>query len=124
MTPEEARQLFEVRFRGAVAVVRHAAPRIRPGGSIVLTSGATGVRPSPGAALAADSAAAIEGLTKGAGRRAGPGPGQRGPARGDPHATVGPGPAGAADTAVTVAAADSDTSASRTGRRRPAIMTM
>ena len=48
VTPEEARQLFEVRFWGAVAAVRHAAPRIRPGGSIVLTSGTIGVRPSPG----------------------------------------------------------------------------
>jgi len=65
VTPEEARQLFEVRFWGAVAAVRHAAPRIRPGGSIVLTSGTIGVRPSPGAALAAGSAAAIEGLTRG-----------------------------------------------------------
>ncbi len=62
---EEARQLFEVRFWGAVTAVRHAAPRIRPGGSIVLTSGTIGVRPSPGAALAAGSAAAIEGLTRG-----------------------------------------------------------
>ena len=65
VTPEEARQLFEVRFWGAVTAVRHAAPRIRPGGSIVLTSGTIGVRPSPGAALAAGSAAAIEGLTRG-----------------------------------------------------------
>ena len=65
VTPEEARQLFEVRFWGAVTAVKHAAPRIRPGGSIVLTSGTIGVRPSPGAALAAGSAAAIEGLTRG-----------------------------------------------------------
>jgi NAD(P)-dependent dehydrogenase (short-subunit alcohol dehydrogenase family) len=65
VTPEEARQLFEVRFWGAVAAVRHAAPRIRPGGSIVLTSGTIGVRPSPGAALAAGSGAAIEGFTRG-----------------------------------------------------------
>lgn len=63
--PEEARQLFEVRFWGAVTAVRHAAPRIRPGGSVVLTSGTVAVRPAPGAALAAGSAAAIEGLTRG-----------------------------------------------------------
>jgi NAD(P)-dependent dehydrogenase (short-subunit alcohol dehydrogenase family) len=62
---DEARQLFEVRFWGAVAAVKHAAPRIRPGGSIVLTSGTIGVRPAPGAALAASGAAAIEGLTRG-----------------------------------------------------------
>jgi NAD(P)-dependent dehydrogenase (short-subunit alcohol dehydrogenase family) len=62
---DEARQLFEVRFCGAIAAVKHAAPRIRPGGSIVLTSGTIGVRPAPGAALAASGAAAIEGLTRG-----------------------------------------------------------
>jgi NAD(P)-dependent dehydrogenase (short-subunit alcohol dehydrogenase family) len=62
---DEARQLFEVRFWGAVATVKYAAPRIRPGGSIVLTSGTIGVRPAPGAALAASGAAAVEGLTRG-----------------------------------------------------------
>jgi NAD(P)-dependent dehydrogenase (short-subunit alcohol dehydrogenase family) len=62
---DAARQSFEVRFWGAVAVVKHAAPRIRPGGSIVLTSGTIGVRPTPGAALAAAGASAIEGLTRG-----------------------------------------------------------
>ena len=62
---DEARQLFEVRFWGAIAAVKHAAPRLRPGGSIVLTSGTIGVRPAPGTALAASGAAAIEGLTRG-----------------------------------------------------------
>ena len=62
---DEARQQFEVRFWGAIATVKHAAPRIRPGGSIVLTSGTVGVRPAPGAALAASGAGAIEGLTRG-----------------------------------------------------------
>jgi NAD(P)-dependent dehydrogenase (short-subunit alcohol dehydrogenase family) len=65
VTMEEARQLLEVRFWGTVAAVKHAAPRIRPGGSIVLTSGTIGVRPSPGTALAAGSVAATEGLTRG-----------------------------------------------------------
>ncbi len=55
---DEARQLFEVRFWGAIAAVKYAAPRIRPGGSIVLTSGTLGVRPAAGAALAASGAAA------------------------------------------------------------------
>ena len=63
--PDEARQVFEVRFWGAVTAVRQAAPRLRPGGSIVLTSGTVGVRPVPGAALAASGAAAIEGLARG-----------------------------------------------------------
>lgn len=65
LSPQEARQPFEVRFWGAIAAVRHAAPRIKPGGSIVLTSGTIGVRPVPGAALAASGAAAIEGLARG-----------------------------------------------------------
>jgi NAD(P)-dependent dehydrogenase (short-subunit alcohol dehydrogenase family) len=62
---EEARQVSDVRFWGAVAAVKHAASRIRPGGSIVLTSGTIGVRPVPGAALAASGAAAVEGLARG-----------------------------------------------------------
>jgi NAD(P)-dependent dehydrogenase (short-subunit alcohol dehydrogenase family) len=62
---DDARQLFEVRFWGTIAAVKHAAPRIRPGGSIVLTSGTIGVRPMPGAALAAGSVGATEGLTRG-----------------------------------------------------------
>jgi len=32
---DAARQLFEVRFWGAAAAVKHAAPRVRPGGSTV-----------------------------------------------------------------------------------------
>src|SRR6201996_4296887 len=36
---DEARRLFDVRFWGAVTAVKHAGPRIRAGGSIVLTSG-------------------------------------------------------------------------------------
>ncbi|MEV4020545.1 SDR family oxidoreductase [Nonomuraea angiospora] len=62
---EEARHLFDVRFWGVIAAVKHAAPRIRPGGSIVLTSGIIGVRPTPGAALMAGAAAAVEGLARG-----------------------------------------------------------
>ncbi|MBM9503304.1 SDR family oxidoreductase [Actinacidiphila acididurans] len=62
---DTARDLFEVRFWGAVAAVKHAARRVRPGGSIVLTSGTVAVRPAPGTALAAAGAAAVEGLTRG-----------------------------------------------------------
>ena len=62
---DAARELFEVRFWGAAAAAKHAAPHIRPGGSIVLTSGTVAVRPAPGTALAASAAAAIEGLTRG-----------------------------------------------------------
>lgn len=62
---DEARRLFDVRFWGAVAAVTHAAPRIGPGGSIVLTSGMVGARPTPGAALAAAGVGAVEGLARG-----------------------------------------------------------
>jgi NAD(P)-dependent dehydrogenase (short-subunit alcohol dehydrogenase family) len=62
---EAARRTHDVRLWGSVAVAKHAAPRLRPGGSIGLTSGTIAVRPSPGAALACAGAAAIEGLTRG-----------------------------------------------------------
>ncbi|HEY5351690.1 MAG TPA: SDR family oxidoreductase [Streptosporangiaceae bacterium] len=64
-TLEEARQWFEIRYWGVVAAVKYAAPLIRAGGSIVLTSGTIGVRPTPGTAIAASGASAIEGLTRG-----------------------------------------------------------
>ncbi|MBY8862704.1 SDR family oxidoreductase [Nocardia sp. CA2R105] len=60
-----ARALFDVRLWGAITAVKYAAPRIRPGGSIALTSGTIGVRPAPGRALAAASATAVEGLVRG-----------------------------------------------------------
>jgi len=62
---DEARAVFDVRFWGAVATIKHAAPRLRPGGSIGLTTGTVGRRPVPGAALAAAGAGATEGLVRG-----------------------------------------------------------
>lgn len=61
----DARAGFDVRFWGAVTVVKYATPRIRPGGSIALTTGTVGQRPVPGAALAAAGAGAAEGLVRG-----------------------------------------------------------
>jgi NAD(P)-dependent dehydrogenase (short-subunit alcohol dehydrogenase family) len=61
----DAHAIFNVRFWGAVAVIKHAAARIRPGGSIGLTTGTVGQRPVPGAALAAAGAGAAEGLVRG-----------------------------------------------------------
>jgi NAD(P)-dependent dehydrogenase (short-subunit alcohol dehydrogenase family) len=61
----DARATFDVRFWGAVTVAKYAAPRIRPGGSIALTTGTIGQRPVPGAALAAAGAGAAEGLVRG-----------------------------------------------------------
>jgi NAD(P)-dependent dehydrogenase (short-subunit alcohol dehydrogenase family) len=65
MSPAEARAVLDVRFWGAVGVIRSAAPRIRTGGSIALTTGTVGQRPVPGAALAAAGAGAAEGLVRG-----------------------------------------------------------
>jgi len=62
---EEARQRLDVRFWGTVAAVKHAVPRMSPGGSISVTSGTVGVRPVPGFALGAAGVGAIEGLARG-----------------------------------------------------------
>jgi NAD(P)-dependent dehydrogenase (short-subunit alcohol dehydrogenase family) len=65
MSSDEARTVLDVRFWGAVQVIRSAASRIRTGGSITLTTGTVGQRPVPGAALAAAGAGAVEGLVRG-----------------------------------------------------------
>jgi NAD(P)-dependent dehydrogenase (short-subunit alcohol dehydrogenase family) len=65
MSPAEARAVLDVRFWGAVAVIRSAASRIRSGGSIALTTGTVGQRPLPGTVLAAAGAGAAEGLVRG-----------------------------------------------------------
>jgi NAD(P)-dependent dehydrogenase (short-subunit alcohol dehydrogenase family) len=54
----------DLRVRAALHVVRHAAPRIRPGGSITLMSGTASQRPHAGGALDSAACAAIEGLTR------------------------------------------------------------
>jgi NAD(P)-dependent dehydrogenase (short-subunit alcohol dehydrogenase family) len=60
----KARKFFELRYWGALASVKYASPHIRPGGSIVLTSGLAGLRPHPGWALGASVCSAMEGLTR------------------------------------------------------------
>jgi NAD(P)-dependent dehydrogenase (short-subunit alcohol dehydrogenase family) len=58
------RQLFEVRVFGAIAAVKHAAPYLRPGGSVVLTSGIASLRPKNGWVALASVCSAMEGLTR------------------------------------------------------------
>lgn len=58
------RRLFEVRVFGAIAAVKHAAPYLRPGGSVVLTSGIASLRPLKGWAALASVCSAMEGLTR------------------------------------------------------------
>ena len=59
-----AKAFFETRYWGAFMTAKHAAPRLRPGGSIVFTSGIAGQRPQTGWALGASICAAMEGLTR------------------------------------------------------------
>jgi NAD(P)-dependent dehydrogenase (short-subunit alcohol dehydrogenase family) len=59
-----ARRAFEVRVFGALGATKHAAARIRPGGSIVLTHGIAGARPSAGWAVGAAVCGAMDALTR------------------------------------------------------------
>jgi NAD(P)-dependent dehydrogenase (short-subunit alcohol dehydrogenase family) len=59
-----ARERLEIRLWGALATLKHAVPQIRPGGSIVLTSGSAGARPQPAWALGAMTCGAVEALTR------------------------------------------------------------
>jgi NAD(P)-dependent dehydrogenase (short-subunit alcohol dehydrogenase family) len=59
-----AQRFFRLRYWGAFMAAKHAAARIRPGGSIVFTSGLAGARPHPGWALGASICSAMEGLTR------------------------------------------------------------
>jgi NAD(P)-dependent dehydrogenase (short-subunit alcohol dehydrogenase family) len=61
---DQARNFFGIRFWGAFASVKYAAPHINPGGSINLTSGTAGTRPFKGWALASSICGAMEGLVR------------------------------------------------------------
>lgn len=60
----EAANFFGVRYWGAFAAVKYAAPFIRPGGSIGLTGGIAGARPGKGWAVASSICSAMEGLCR------------------------------------------------------------
>jgi len=59
-----AQDFFTLRYWGAWLAVKYGVGNIRPGGSIVLTSGIAGVRPRAGWTLGASICAAMEGLTR------------------------------------------------------------
>jgi NAD(P)-dependent dehydrogenase (short-subunit alcohol dehydrogenase family) len=61
---DAARQFFDVRFWGALAAVKYAGPHIRPGGSIVLSSGMAGRRPRKGWTIAASICGAMDAFTR------------------------------------------------------------
>ncbi|WP_405867521.1 MULTISPECIES: SDR family oxidoreductase [unclassified Streptomyces] len=59
-----ARRFLDTRLWGAYSAVRHGAPSIRPGGSVVLTTGTAARRPMPGTTVAASLCGAMESLTR------------------------------------------------------------
>jgi NAD(P)-dependent dehydrogenase (short-subunit alcohol dehydrogenase family) len=61
---ESARRAFQIRFWGAYAAVKHAAPRLRRGGSIVLSSGIASARPLATWTVAGSICGAVEALTR------------------------------------------------------------
>jgi NAD(P)-dependent dehydrogenase (short-subunit alcohol dehydrogenase family) len=63
-TLEDAKKYFNIRYWGAFAAVKYAAPFINSKGSIVLTSGIASNRPNKGWALGASICAAMEGFTR------------------------------------------------------------
>jgi NAD(P)-dependent dehydrogenase (short-subunit alcohol dehydrogenase family) len=62
LTASEA--LFRVRFWGALAVAKHGAKCVTPGGSITLTNGMAAHRPQKGLAVATAMAGAVEHLVQ------------------------------------------------------------
>jgi NAD(P)-dependent dehydrogenase (short-subunit alcohol dehydrogenase family) len=61
---EDARLALDVRLWGAYAAVKHAVAHLRPGGSIVLSSGIAGTRPEPNWTVAAAICGALDALTR------------------------------------------------------------
>jgi NAD(P)-dependent dehydrogenase (short-subunit alcohol dehydrogenase family) len=63
-TVEQARRVFDLRFWGAFMAAKYGSSQIRPGGSIVLTSGVVVQRPRKGQTVGAGIAGAVEALTR------------------------------------------------------------
>jgi len=61
---EQARHVFDLRFWGAFMAAKYGSSHIRPGGSIVLTSGIAGRRPRKGGTVGAGICGAVEALTR------------------------------------------------------------
>ncbi|TDD61080.1 SDR family oxidoreductase [Kribbella antibiotica] len=59
-----ARQAFELRYFGALQAVHASVSKIRPGGSIVLTSGTAADRPAAGWSVAASICGAADSLVR------------------------------------------------------------
>lgn len=61
---EAARKFFALRYFGALAAVSAAAPHVRAGGSIVLTTGIAADRPGAGWAVAASICGAVQSMVR------------------------------------------------------------
>jgi NAD(P)-dependent dehydrogenase (short-subunit alcohol dehydrogenase family) len=61
---DEARAAFTIRYWGAYAAAKYAAPHIRPGGSIAVASGNAGARPQKGWTVATSICGAVEALVR------------------------------------------------------------
>jgi NAD(P)-dependent dehydrogenase (short-subunit alcohol dehydrogenase family) len=61
---EKAKDFFNIRYWGAYASVKYAAPNINEGGSINLTSGIASLRPGAGWSLGASICAAMDAFTR------------------------------------------------------------
>jgi NAD(P)-dependent dehydrogenase (short-subunit alcohol dehydrogenase family) len=61
----QATNVFRVRFLGALAVAKHGAAKLPPGGSFTLTDGTIAHRPRKGSFLSTGMAGGIEHLTRG-----------------------------------------------------------
>jgi NAD(P)-dependent dehydrogenase (short-subunit alcohol dehydrogenase family) len=59
-----ARRFFDLRYFGALAAAQAAAPHLRPGGSITLTTGGALTRPRPGWSIAVSVLGAVDALTR------------------------------------------------------------
>ncbi len=59
-----ARQAFELRYFGALSAIHAAVPKLRPGGSVVLTSGTAADRSGPGWSVAASICGAADSLVR------------------------------------------------------------
>jgi NAD(P)-dependent dehydrogenase (short-subunit alcohol dehydrogenase family) len=64
MDVDAARSAFGLRFFGALTAVSAVAEHLRPGGSIVLTTGTAAWRPGPGWSVAASICGAVISLTR------------------------------------------------------------
>jgi NAD(P)-dependent dehydrogenase (short-subunit alcohol dehydrogenase family) len=60
----KARKAFELRYWSVLAAVKYGCTQIRPGGSVVLTTGIAGQRPRKGWVLSASVCGAVEALTR------------------------------------------------------------